>query len=251
MLRQTIKQALNVEFDKDMIIIKKDDRMITKIEVLKQYSFYRNAEKILQDEIVENANLTQLEPNTYFFKNGDKCHHIALLGAGSVRVFVVGESGREVTLYHVGPGDSCPINILSAMHDMEIPAMALAESHLSAVVIPVHVFKKWHASYESIQHFILEALASRLFNVLSLMEEIKFRKLEHRLADYLLTLFEQSDNNPPTAQVTHEKIAIELGSAREVISRLLREFEKKGTVSLARGKISQLNKEALYKILLN
>ena len=144
--------------------------MITKIEILEQYSFYRDAEKILQNEIVENASLTQLEPNTYFFKNGDKCNHIGLLGSGNIRVFVVGESGREVTLYHVGPGDSCPINILSALHNMITPAMAIAEDYLTAVVIPVPIFKEWYTSHAIVQQYIIEALASRLFGVLTLME---------------------------------------------------------------------------------
>jgi CRP/FNR family transcriptional regulator len=222
---------------------------INKLDVLNQYTFYKNAEKSLQDEIETNSTIVKLEPNSYFYKKGGQCSHIALVGSGSVRVFVIGKSGREATLYHVLPGESCPINILSAMLDKKTPALAIAEVPLEAVVLPVGIFRKWVAERPVVQQYVFEALASRLVDVLSLMEDTKFRKMDQRLTEYLLNQFENSDYDPPMAQITHEKIAIELGSAREVISRLLGELERMGCVGLARGRIILKDKALLTQLI--
>ena len=219
--------------------------------ILSQYAFYNDAPKSLQDEITANAVSVKLKPKTFFYEKNSQCSHIALVGSGSVRVFIVGDTGREVTLYHVRPGESCPVNILSALLDKNAPAMAIVETPLEAVVLSVDVFRKWISEQPIIRQYVFEALASRLIDVLSLMEEITFRRMDHRLAMFLSGQFECSDTNPPVVKATHEQIAVELGSAREVISRLLREFEHMGIVELTRGRVVQKNKEMLHTILEN
>ena len=222
---------------------------VTISEVLEHYSFYREASKTLQNEIMNNAGITKLEPNTFFYEKDGQCSHIVLIGTGSVRVFVVGETGgREVTLYHVRPGESCPVNILSALLDMGAPAVAIVEEPLEAVVLPASIFRKWVEDHPVIQKFVFQALASRLVDLLSVVEVNTFQRMDQRLAQFLLGQFQSSDSNPPIARVTHEKIAVELGSVREVISRLLGDFEHMGVVGLARGRVVQKDKVALDKM---
>jgi len=219
-----------------------------KLAVLNQYAFFRDAPKSLQDEIINFSVGVKLEPNTFFYEKGQQCEHIALIGSGSVRVFVVGDTGREVTLYHVTAGGTCPVNILSAVLNKDAPALAIVEKPLEAVVLPVAVFSKWIEEHPVIRLFVFEALATRLVDIFSLMEEITFKKMDQRLAGFLVGQFKHSATVPPEARVTHERIATELGSAREVISRLLGEFERMGIVELARGRVVQKNAEMLQEL---
>jgi CRP/FNR family transcriptional regulator len=220
-----------------------------KAEILKRYSFFREASLSLQHEIISNADTIALKPDVYFFRQGSKIKQLALLGSGSVRVFVVSEFGREVTLYHIQPGDSCPINMLSILLNRKAPAFAMVESLLHAIVIDSRYFRKWVSEHAVVRQYVFETFASHMLEVLSLFENIKFRKLEARLAEYLANQLSSAESSPAVIKITHERLASELGSAREVISRLLGEFERMGIVELARGRIFINNKQALEKVI--
>jgi len=224
---------------------------VDKIDVLNQYAFYRNAPETLQEEIYAQAVIVKLEPDTFFYERANRCEHIALIGSGSVRVYVVGDTGREITLYHVRPGETCPVNVITGLLNMDAPAMAVNEEHLVAVLLPVKRFHRWVSEQEVVRQFIFETFATRMIDILSLMEDISFRKMDQRLANFLSGQFAQSSSEPPVANLTHEKIAVELGSAREVISRLLREFERKGVIELARGRIVRKDALTLCEIVQN
>jgi CRP/FNR family transcriptional regulator len=221
----------------------------TKIAILKRYRFYCDASTSLQQEIMLHANTVVLKPNACFFQQGSQINQLALLGSGSVRVFVGSEFGREVTLYHINPGDSCPINMLSILLNRKAPAIAMVESLLQAVVIESGHFRKWVSEHDVVRHYVFETFASRMVDVLSLLEDIKFRKLEKRLAEYLINQLPPPDSSLAVINITHERLASELGSAREVISRLLGEFERMGFVELARARIFVNNKQALQKVI--
>ena len=220
-------------------------KRLAKTEILAQYAFFHGAVGSMKQDLDDSAKFVEIERDSQFFQKGSNCEYVAFIGRGTVRVYVVGDCGREVTLYRVQPGESCPINILSAMLDKGTSAIAVAETDVQAAIIHADKLKEWVSTFPAMWQFILEAMASRLTDVFSLMEEIKFRKLEHRLAEYLISQFCLSDANPPVIKVTHERIASELGSAREVISRLLGEFERKGTIELARGRIYLSNELCL------
>ena len=120
---------------------------------------------------------------------------------------------------------------------------------LNAVVVDAVYFKKWVSEYAVVRQFVFESVATRLVEVLSLLEDFKFRKLEKRLADCLAKHIPDAEHASPVINITHMQLASELGSAREVISRLLREFERMGIVDLARGKIFVNNWKALQQII--
>lgn len=221
---------------------------VNKLAILNQYRFFNNATGSLQRKILANAEPVTLKTDTYFFRRGFKVRHLALIGSGSVRVFMTGESGREATLYHVEPGDACPINILSILLNREAPVFAMVESLLHAVIIDACYFREWVATDSIIRDYVFETLLTRISDDFSLLENLKFRKLETRLAEYLVKQLPQSEMSPAVIRVTHERLASELGSAREVISRLLREFERLGFVELARGRIFINDRQALRDI---
>ena len=111
------------------------------------------------------------------------------------------------------------------------------EAELEALVIPVHTFRQWFNEYSTIRQFVLEIMSQRITELMTLVSEITFGRLDKRLADYLLRNFTQADTDGQVLSITHEHIAAELGSVREVISRVLKEFERMGAVSMQRGRI--------------
>lgn len=217
--------------------------------ILASYAFFRDASAALQADIEAAATVVQVAPGARFFDVGLSCPNIALIGRGSVRVFLAGESGREITLYHVEPGQTCPVNLLSALLGRPAPATAVIEEPLAAVLLPTERFRQWVAGEPVVRQFVLDAVAIRLVDILSLLEEITFGKLDQRLAEFLLRRAGPSGGSPaPVVELTHEQIALELSTAREVVSRLLRELERRGTVELARGRIHLRDTAALEKL---
>lgn len=130
---------------------------------------------------------------------------------------------------------------------MNYPASAIAEADSDAVVFPAAIFRKWIDSYESIRQLIFETLAFRMSTVMALVEEIVFNRMDHRLAQYLQQKFANGGRPLNTIHITHDQIASELGSAREVISRLLKELERLGALELTRGRISLKNQKILQR----
>ncbi len=219
-----------------------------KAAILNRYSFYREADAALRRDIEQHAVAAHLDPTSRFFDVGMLCGHVALVGKGSVRVSVQGETGREITLYHVAPGETCPVNLLCALLNRPTPATAYIEKPLDAVVLPTETVRRWVAEQDVVRRFVLESIAGRLVAILSLLQEITFGRLDRRLAEFLVGGFAQSASQPPAIEKTHERIAVELSSAREVITRLLREFERRGAVEVKRGRVLLRDADLLKRI---
>jgi len=216
-----------------------------KVDILRKYEFYNNADSSFKKEI-ENASVAvKLKAGTPYFHEGGQCKQIALIGIGSVRVYKTGESGREITLYHVMPGDTCVLSVSCFLGEKNYPANAIVESETEAVVIDSGFFKRCIDSKQEVRKFVFSTLAMRLTDVLSLLEEITFNRLDQRLSEYLLKKFTNGKGEPRSIKTTHEQIAVELGTAREVISRLLKELERMGAIEISRGMIVLKNKKKL------
>ena len=220
----------------------------TKLQILDMYRFYREAPGNLQKEIAAAALVTRLKPGTYFYHRGGFCQHINLIGAGGMRVFVTGESGHEVTLYHAGRGETCVLNIMCAMRGIRAPAAARVERPLHGVALPAVNFREWVEQHDIVRDFLFEAYATRMVGIVELMEQIAFARLDRRLAEFLLGRFAKSRQLPPVINATHEEIAMELGTAREVVSRQLKDFERRGCVRLSRRSIEILDPGPLQEL---
>lgn len=209
-----------------------------KLKVLGNYAFFGELRPDLQQEILKVGNEVNVPRGTILFSPGGQCPNVALLGAGSIRVFIGSDSGREVTLYHVGPGETCPINLLSALLGHAVPATAVVESDVHAVVLPKDQCRRWMDAEPAMRNFLLNGLAVRFMEIFQQVNEITFGRLDRRLTDFLSRGFADSRLDPPEIKATHEHIASELGTAREVVSRLLREFERGVAIDLGRGKVT-------------
>lgn len=221
-----------------------------KRDTLAKFPFYQHASPELQREIAASANVVRLESGAYFLREGDTCEHFAVLVSGRMRVFKLGERGHEITLYHVGPGEACPLNVSCILSDREVPAMARVEEDVEAIVVPATTFRTWMARHESLRTFVFMTFAARLSEMMSLVEEVAFRRMDQRLARRLHDVFAsmRSEGKAVAVEITHAELASDLGTAREVVSRLLKELERLGAITLSRGKISLKNSAVLRDI---
>ena len=209
----------------------------SKREILAKVPFFSEAPVELRSAIAEAATVVRLEAGEYFLREGDACAHFAIVVAGKLRVFKLGESGHEITLYHVGSGEACPLNVACILSDRPVPAMARVEEDVEAIVVPAAIFRRWIAEHESMRTFVFRMFSSRLTEVMSLVEEVAFRRMDQRLARRLSERFDRNAEPDGGIEITHAEIAADLGTAREVVSRLLKEFERLGAIGLARGRI--------------
>lgn len=211
-----------------------------KREILAKIPFIDEASADLRSALAETAVVVRLRAGEYFLREGDTCAHFAVVASGKMRVFKLAESGHEITLYHVGPGEACPLNVSCILSDSPVPAMARVEEDVEAIIVPAATFRRWVAQHESLRTFVFQMFAFRLTEVMSLVEEVAFRRMDQRLARRLTELF-SLEGAAGSIEITHAQLAADLGTAREVVSRLLKEFERLGAIQLSRGKILARN----------
>ena len=216
----------------------------SKLEILQLFPFFKKLSDSYQSKLIENGEFVSLPAGAHYFEEGNSCNGIALVGSGDIRVFKRGETGREITLYHVERGETCILTASCILAQSAYPAAAIVDRHTTAVLFPGDLFRDWVARNEVIRQFVFFTLASRMGAVMTLIEELTFRKLDERLIDFLKGKL-NSKQTLIEIRMTHEEIAIELGSAREVISRLLKDFERRGLLKQSRGVI--LPQEALLR----
>ncbi len=195
----------------------------------------------------KNAFLTQVQPTNLakdrsIYLEGDCCHSLPLIISGSVRIYKLGENGREITLYHLGKGDSCILTASCIMSQKDFPAFAVTETDVEVITIPADSLRTWIMHNSIWQAYIFGLLSQRLASVIEIVEEVAFRRMDCRIASYLLEI---GNTNTETVQRTHKEIAQELGTSREVVSRILKTFEKEKLLSLSRKMIELNNCEKL------
>ncbi|KJR45946.1 transcriptional regulator, Crp/Fnr family [Desulfosporosinus sp. I2] len=178
----------------------------------------------LQDVKIHTYGLApvKLHAGVCAFTDGGESTSIPLLIKGSIKVLKTAESGREILLYRIKPGETCIIMLSSALGNIPYPATAIVEQEMEALMIPNELYKYWLQHIPAVQTFTYQSMAQRLGSVMALIEEITFKRIDIRLIRFLL---EHTSERQAILYETHEEVAIELGTAREVISRLLKNME--------------------------
>ncbi|MEE9444671.1 MAG: Crp/Fnr family transcriptional regulator [Cocleimonas sp.] len=174
-------------------------------------------------------------------QSGDVCESLVILLSGQVKVFRPAESGRSLTLYYVNHHESCILTASCILNDTPFPAFAETITEVTALSIPPDRVKKWLETEPLWRDYVLSLLSQRMGDLIELVNALAFQGLDVRLADWLL----QHSLEGNEIKVTHQVIAEDLASSREVISRLLKEFEVQGKVILGRGMIKVLEFDAL------
>jgi CRP/FNR family transcriptional regulator len=175
------------------------------------------------------------------FLEGDRVESIALLISGVVRVYKIGETGREITLYRFGNGSSCILTANAILSQQTFPAIATVEKDAEAVMIPSDSFRNWMRRYDLWRDFVFDLLSQRLSTVMAIVNEVAFRRMDSRVASLLF--IRGKTQNP--LRITHQEVAAELGSSREVISRLIEDFVSEGIIRTERGTVEILDFESL------
>jgi CRP/FNR family transcriptional regulator len=175
------------------------------------------------------------------FLEGDRAEAIALLISGVVRVYKIGETGREITLYRFGIGSSCILTANAILSQKTFPAVATVEQDAEAIMIPADVFRDWVRRYDLWREFVFDLLSQRLSTVMAIIDEVAFQRMDRRVAALILN--QARKQNP--LRITHQEIAAELGSSREVISRLMEDFVSAGSIRTGRGTVEVLDFELL------
>jgi CRP/FNR family transcriptional regulator len=193
--------------------------------------------------ILQRARRMVIPAETVLMDRGICCQHFVMLTDGTVRVFQPSEDGREITLYRISAGGLCMLSLNSLVTQQPFQAIAKSESSITVQMLSHDDFQKAMQVSDVFRNLILKKITDRFCDILHFVEATVFQNLDMRLACLLGHLFERNQN--PTLNITHENIAHELGTTREVVSRLLKEFERKGCINLARGKIHLSSPEGL------
>ncbi|MDP3196007.1 Crp/Fnr family transcriptional regulator [Tabrizicola sp.] len=195
------------------------------------------------NDLVARSRVVHLPAGTRVFEAGQRAQNMLLLLQGSVRVQHGSDTGREVFLYRVHAGESCILTTACMLADEEYAAEGIAETEVEAVAIPRSVFDDLTARSVAFRTFVFRTYSRRIADLFALIDDIVFQRIDVRLAERLLDL-EQNG----IIQATHQALAVELGTAREVISRTLGEFQRRGWVETARGEISITQRAGLERL---
>ena len=177
-------------------------------------------------------------PGTRLFDERTPCGAFPLVIEGRVKVAKLSPSGREIVLYRVGPGQSCLLTSSCLLSRREYAATGTAEVPTTLVSIPRDLFDSLMTGAPPFRDYVHALFADRIGELMTLVEEVAFRRLDQRLAAHLLA-------RGPQVDARHQDIAVELGSVREIVSRLLNDFEDRGFVSLGRGRIEVVDRAGL------
>jgi len=153
------------------------------------------------------------------------------LTKGTARVYRQHESGKEITLYYLQPFEQCNVNLSGALSNILAIGSAITEDEVEGYYIDSHIIRELFFKEDAFREYVLELFASRLDSMANLVEDLRFKKIDERLLEWLEL------QNQNTITVTHDSIASHLGTSREIISRILKGFEGQGIVKLSRGKI--------------
>ncbi|QCF27203.1 Crp/Fnr family transcriptional regulator [Hydrocarboniclastica marina] len=193
---------------------------------------------LLQREAENTLQIASLPSGQTVFSPGDPCKGLPLILSGSVRVQMTGASGSRIVLYRMGAYEVCTLSIGCLMCGQRYRAEAIVEEATQAISLPRELFDRMMAASAAFRTSIMASYGRRLDDLMLLVEEVAFRRMDQRLEDWLSARASQGVIN-----MTHQAIAEELGTAREVISRLLKELEREGRVILFRGRIQCVAKE--------
>lgn len=184
----------------------------------------------LMAQLMQEVRVLRVPAGTTLFDLDYPCTAFILLSDGAIRVTKPALSGREILLYRVEPGDSCILTVSCLLGNAAYPARGIAESDLVAYAMGHPFFNHLMGSSNAFREFVFRCFSDRMTHLMALIEEVAFRQLDQRLAALLV-------ERGPLIQATHQMVADEVGSAREVVSRILKHFEDLGYVRLERGRI--------------
>jgi CRP/FNR family transcriptional regulator len=213
----------------------------TQSRLFQQYPMLRELFGTVHADLLATASVMHLPAGTVVFDENQPCQGFPLLLSGSIRVIKAAPNGRELQLYQVMPGESCILTSSCLLGHTRYHARGIAEQALEMVLLPAATFQILIGTQEAFRSYVFHLFSDRLTDLMQLVSAVAFQKLDQRLAHLLV-------NKPSPIHATHQALADELGSAREIISRLLKGYAEHGWVKLGREQIEITDKAALKKL---
>ena len=200
------------------------------------HEFYEPA---LFTAVAEKGHIMKIPAGEYLIDIGQYIKFMPLILFGSLKILREDEDGKELLIYHVNPGETCAMSITCCMGDAKSTVRAIAEEDTRLIAIPIQVLDQWSNQFVSWKHFIMRTYQKRFEDLLRTIDGIAFQKLDDRLLQLLKEKAQK--NTDRVIHATHQEIASELHSSREVISRLLKRLENESIVKLGRNKIEWIS----------
>lgn len=194
--------------------------------------------------LTERSQLVDIPADSRIFGAGLAAEDMLFLLDGTVRVQQVSDTGREIVLYRAHAGESCVMTNACLFAYEGNAAEGIAETRVQAASIPRQLFDELVAQSAEFRNFVFFAFSKRITDLFQVIDEVAFQRLDVRLADKLLELADDLGE----VTITHQGMSTELGTAREVVSRQLQEFQRRGWVELLRGKVVLLDRTALEQL---
>lgn len=211
---------------------------------LAQFPGLAALEEPVKERLLAQAAIISVPEGTIIFGPGKAPDSLLLLLSGTIRVQQTSENGREIVLYRVSAGESCVLTTACLLAYEDYLAEGIAETGATAVAIPRGVFDQLIAQSDVFRRFVFTAYSRRITDLFLVIEEVAFQRMDIRLAQKLLEF--PSDDG--TIHTTHQKLATELGTAREVVSRLLQEFQRRQWIAIGRGELRINDRAALRSL---
>src|SRR3989338_5574135 len=212
----------------------------TQTLLLHLYPMLRDLPAAQLDALLSDAAFMRMPAGMVLFDENQPCQGFPLLLSGNIRVIKAAPNGRELQLYRVTPGESCILTSSCLLGHTRYHARGIAEQALEIVLLPAASFNTLLGSHEAFRSYVFHLFSDRLTDLMQLVSAVAFQKLDQRLARLLI-----SKSHP--IHTTHQALADELGSAREMVSRLLKGFAEQGWVKLGREQIDVTDVAALRK----
>lgn len=210
--------------------------------VLQHYPVLAGLPDAQFDALLQPQAVMHLPAGTQVFAEHQPCQGFPLLIDGSIKVIKLASTGRELMLYRVQPGGSCIISSSCLLGHTDYNARGIAETPLTLIVLPLSGFSALMLSHPPFRDFVFHLFAERIGELMQLVEEVAFARLDQRLARLILA------RNEDVLSVTHQQLADELGSVREIVSRLLKGFAAQGLVTLGREQLTVSDRSGLQKL---
>ena len=210
------------------------------------YPIWDNLAPGEQSQILQSSTLMTVSAGQHIHDGTKECTGLLLVASGQLRAYIVSEGGREITLYRLLENDICLFSASCIMHSLQFNVMIQAEKDTTFWLIPTDTYKKLMSESVTISNYTNEILASRMSDVVWLMEQVMWQSFDVRLATFLLEESALESSNKLT--ITHEEIANHLGTAREVVTRMLKYFQSEGMVALSRGSMEITDMQRLIEL---
>jgi CRP/FNR family transcriptional regulator len=211
--------------------------MLTK-EALKK--IFPEWEDGLYEAILKEATLNEAIAGTTLLKMGQNIKSAMLVVEGMVKLFQEDEDGSEFFMYHLNPGEACAVTLVCNYHHEQSQVLAKAVTDIKYLSIPIEFMEKWLIEFKSWHYFVIRTYRSRYEELLKTIHEIAFKNMDERLEFYILRQVKQFGN---IIQLTHQEIANDLNTSREVVSRLMKKMEQFGWIKLYRNEFVWIKKQ--------